>query len=47
LTTDLPRRARAWRVDKDELGLEFPEHKIVFELVYGDEWQKVLNVVLK
>jgi len=34
-------------VDKDELGLEFPEHKIVFELVYGDEWQKVLNVVLK
>jgi type III restriction enzyme len=30
-----------------ELGLEFPEHKIVFELVYGDEWQKVLNVVLK
>jgi type III restriction enzyme len=30
-----------------ELGLEFPERKMVFELVYGDEWQKVLNVVLK
>jgi type III restriction enzyme len=30
-----------------ELGLEFPEHKIVFELVYGDEWQKVLNGLLK
>jgi type III restriction enzyme len=29
-----------------ELGLEFPEHKIVFELVYGDEWQKVLNRLL-
>jgi len=30
-----------------ELGLEFPERKMVFELVYGDEWQKVLNVVLR
>lgn len=30
-----------------ELGLEFPERKMVFELVHGDEWQKVLNVVLK
>ncbi len=30
-----------------ELGLEFPERKMVFELVYGDEWQKVLNAVLK
>jgi type III restriction enzyme len=30
-----------------ELGLEFPEHKMVFQLVHGDEWQKVLNVVLK
>ncbi len=29
-----------------ELGLEFPERKIVFELVYGDEWQKVLNKLL-
>ncbi|MGI8965348.1 MAG: DEAD/DEAH box helicase, partial [Limisphaerales bacterium] len=26
-----------------ELGLEFPERKIVFELVFGDEWQKKLN----
>ena len=34
---------RSWT----DLGLEFPEHKMVFELVYGDEWQKVLNVVLK
>ncbi len=30
-----------------ELGLEFPERKMVFELVYGDEWQKVLNGLLK
>jgi len=30
-----------------ELGLEFPERKIVFELIYGDEWQKVLNRLLK
>ena len=30
-----------------ELGLEFPERKIVFELVFGDEWQKKLNVLLK
>ena len=30
-----------------ELGLEFPERKIVFELVFGDEWQKVLNRLLK
>lgn len=30
-----------------ELGLEFLERKIVFELVYGDEWQKVLNGLLK
>jgi hypothetical protein len=28
-----------------ELGLEFPERKIVFELVYGDEWQRKLNVL--
>ncbi len=33
---------RSWT----ELGLEFPERKIVFELVYGDEWQKALNRVL-
>jgi type III restriction enzyme len=26
-----------------ELGLEFPERKIVFELIFGDEWQKKLN----
>jgi type III restriction enzyme len=26
-----------------ELGLEFPERKIIFELVFGDEWQKKLN----
>jgi type III restriction enzyme len=31
---------RSWT----DLGLEFPEHKMVFELVYGDEWQKVLNM---
>jgi type III restriction enzyme len=30
-----------------ELGLEFPERRIVFELIYGDEWQKVLNRLLK
>jgi type III restriction enzyme len=30
-----------------ELGLEFPERKIVFELVFGDEWQKKLNELLK
>jgi type III restriction enzyme len=30
-----------------ELGLEFPERTIVFELIYGDEWQKVLNRLLK
>ena len=30
-----------------ELGLEFPERKIVFELVFGDEWQKKLNGLLK
>ncbi|HNQ74663.1 MAG TPA: DEAD/DEAH box helicase family protein [Verrucomicrobiota bacterium] len=30
-----------------ELGLEFPERKIVFELVHGDEWQKVMNALLK
>ena len=29
-----------------ELGLEFPERKIVFELVFGDEWQRKLNSVL-
>ena len=28
-----------------ELGLEFPERKIVFELIYGDEWQRKLNVL--
>jgi type III restriction enzyme len=26
-----------------DLGLEFPERKIVFELVFGNEWQKKLN----
>jgi type III restriction enzyme len=31
--------ARSWT----ELGLEFPERKIVFELVFGDEWQRKLN----
>ncbi|MEO7299268.1 MAG: DEAD/DEAH box helicase family protein [Verrucomicrobiota bacterium] len=30
-----------------ELGMEFPERKMVFELVYGDEWQKVFNGLLK
>ena len=30
-----------------ELGLEFPERKIVFELVFGDEWQKKLNALLR
>jgi type III restriction enzyme len=35
--------AKSWT----ELGMEFPERKIVFELVYGDEWQKVLNGLLK
>lgn len=35
--------AKSWT----ELGLEFPERKIVFELVYGNEWQKVLNGLLK
>jgi len=34
--------ARSWT----ELGLEFPERKIVFELVFGDEWQRKLNQVL-
>ena len=29
-----------------ELGLEFPERKIVFELVFGDEWQRKLNSIL-
>ena len=35
--------AKSWT----ELGMEFPEHRIVFELVHGDEWQKVLNKLLK
>jgi len=35
--------AKSWT----ELGLEFPERKIVFELVFGDEWQRVLNSLLK
>jgi len=35
--------AKSWT----ELGLEFPGRRIVFELVYGDEWQKVLNRLLK
>jgi len=34
--------AKSWT----ELGLEFPERKIVFELVFGDEWQRKLNVIL-
>ena len=34
--------AKSWT----ELGLEFPERKIVFELVYGDEWQRRLNQLL-
>ena len=34
--------ARSWT----ELGLEFPERKIVFELVFGDEWQRKLNSIL-
>ena len=28
-----------------ELGLEFPEKRFVFELVFGDEWQKKLNAL--
>ena len=34
--------AKSWT----ELGLEFPERKIVFELVFGDEWQRKLNSIL-
>jgi len=34
--------AKSWT----ELGLEFPERKMVFELVFGDEWQRKLNSVL-
>jgi type III restriction enzyme len=30
-----------------ELGMEFQERKIVFELVYGDDWQKRLNGLLE
>lgn len=30
---------RSWT----ELGLEFPERKFCFKLIYGDEWQKRLN----
>jgi hypothetical protein len=29
-----------------ELGLEFPEKKIRFDVVFSDEWQRELNNLL-
>ncbi len=30
-----------------ELGLSFPERKIIFEVIYEDEWQRKINELLK